>query len=492
MSSDAGPMWGQIIILIAVIFINAYFAAAETAIKSVNKSKIKSLANQGNRKAELLSGYIENPDRVQTAMQVVLALAGFYASVKTADLFAQPAAELLSECSVPCSEGIAMFMIMLILSFVMLVFGVFFPKRIAMLHAERMALGAVKFVRITAAVIKPFAWLICITVTIMLKICRQKTDVSDGEYSEDDVVSMLEAGQERGELKEEGKKMITSIFEFDDLLAYEVMTPRTEVFSIDINAPTEEYIDELMELRYSRIPVYEDDSDNIIGILHIKDYLIKAREEGFDNVDFRSILRTPYFVPETKNIDSLFVELQTEKQHIAVLIDEYGGFSGIVTMEDIIEEIVGDIDDEYDEEETEYQKVADDTYVIDGSMDLDDLDEELGADLESENSETLGGFILDILGEIPDENSVGKEIVFENYVFRIDSIKDRRIDTVTMKILPAEENAEAEEGDGHLSRRSAGKAAGKTEKSTRHDKQERHEKHNMHEKHGRSSSHDTE
>ncbi len=234
---------------------------------------------------------------------------------------------------------------------------------------------------------------------------------------------------------------------------------------IDINAPTEEYIDELMELRYSRIPVYEDDSDNIIGILHIKDYLIKAREEGFDNVDFRSILRKPYFVPETKNIDSLFVELQTEKQHIAILIDEYGGFSGIVTMEDIIEEIVGDIDDEYDEEETEFQKISDDTYVIDGSMDLDDLDEELGVDLESENSETLGGFIIDILGEIPDENDVGNEIIFENYVFKIDSIKDRRIEKITMKILPVSD--EDEDGDD----------SGKHDKNSRHEKREKRDKH---------------
>ena len=146
--------------------------------------------------------------------------------------------------------------------------------------------------------------------------------VVDGEYSEDDVVSMLEAGQESGELKEEGKKMITSIFAFDDMLAYEVMTPRTDVFCIDINAPTEDYIDEMMELRYSRIPVYEDDSDNIIGILYIKDYLIKAKEAGFENVDFRDILRKPYFVPETKNIDSLFAELKTTKQHNAILIDE--------------------------------------------------------------------------------------------------------------------------------------------------------------------------
>ncbi len=458
-------MWGQIIILAVLILFNACFAAAETAISSVNKGRVKTLANEGNRKAEVLLKFTEDPNKSLAAVQIVITLVGFFTSAKAAAYFADTAADMLEDLGVPCSSGTAMFLIVLVLSFFMLAFGMFFPKRVATLHSEKIALASARPVYAISVILKPFVWLLSLVVTILLKIFRQKTDVSDGEYSEDDVVSMLEAGQEKGELKEEGKKMITSIFEFDDLLAYEVMTPRTEVFSIDINAPTEEYIDELMELRYSRIPVYEDDSDNIIGILHIKDYLIKAREEGFDNVDFRSILRKPYFVPETKNIDSLFVELQTEKQHIAVLIDEYGGFSGIVTMEDIIEEIVGDIDDEYDEEETEFQKISDDTYIIDGSMDLDDLDEELGVDLESENSETLGGFIIDILGEIPDENDVGNEIIFENYIFKIDSIKDRRIEKITMKILPVSD--EGEDSDD----------SGKHDKNSRHEKREKRDKH---------------
>ena len=189
-----------------------------------------------------------------------------------------------------------------------------------------------------------------------------------------------------------------------------------------------------MELRYSRIPVYEDDSDNIIGILYIKDYLIKAREDGFENVDIKSILRTPYFVPETKNIDSLFFELQKTKQHIAILIDEYGGFCGIVTMEDIIEEVMGDIDDEYDEEEEEIREIGRNLYIVEGSMDIDDLNEELGLNLESEDSETIGGFLIELLGEIPDEENIGKEIFFENCVFTIKTVKDRRIEQITIKI----------------------------------------------------------
>ena len=447
MSSDSGPLWGQITLLIILIIVNAYFAAAEMAIVSVNKNRIRSLAQEENKKAEALSKLIDEPNKFLSAIQVVITLAGFLTSAEAAVSFSDDVGIWLDNVGIPYGQEIAVMIVTLVLSFFTLVFGELFPKRLAMLHADGMAMAVVKPILFISALFKPFVWMLSVTVTLFLKICRQRTDVTNVEYSEDDVVSMLEAGQESGELKEEGKKMITSIFAFDDLLAYEVMTPRTDVFSIDINAPTQEYIDELMELRYSRIPVYEDDSDNIIGILYIKDYLIKAREDGFDNVDFRSILRKPYFVPETKNIDSLFFELQTTKQHIAILIDEYGGFSGIVTMEDIIEEVMGDIDDEYDEEEPEIQKVSDDTYVVDGSMDLDDIDEEIGINLESDNSETIGGFIIDILGEIPDEDDIGKEVEFENYRFRIDSIRDRRIEQITVMILPKEEVDKSDEKD---------------------------------------------
>ena len=442
MSSDPGPMLGQIILLLVLIIINAYFAAAEMAIVSVNKNRIRSLAQEGNKKAQALAGLIDEPNKFLSSIQVVITLAGFLTSAEAAVSFSDDVGAWLEHAGIPYGTEISVILVTLVLAFFTLVLGELLPKRLAMLHADKIAMGVVNPILFISVIFKPFVWLLSVTVTLILKLLRQRTDVTSVEYSEDDVVSMLEAGQESGELKEEGKKMITSIFAFDDLLAYEVMTPRTDVFSIDINAPTEDYIDELMELRYSRIPVYEDDSDNIIGILYIKDYLIKAREAGFDNVDFRSILRKPYFVPETKNIDSLFFELQTTKQHIAILIDEYGGFSGIVTMEDIIEEVMGDIDDEYDEVEPEIQKIADDTYIVDGSMDLDDIDEELGIDLESENSETIGGFIIDILGEIPDENDTGREIEYENCRFRIDSVRDRRIEKITITILPVSENEE--------------------------------------------------
>ena len=223
------------------------------------------------------------------------------------------------------------------------------------------------------------------------------------------------------------------------------MTPRTDVFVVDIEDPVEEYIDDLMTLRYSRIPVCKGETDNIIGILNVKDYLIKAREGSFETVDIEPILRKAYFVPETKNIDSLFFELQKLKQQIAILIDEYGGFSGIVTMEDIIEQVMGNIDDEYDEEEEIIDKIDDNIYLVDGDVSLDDIDEELGVDLSSESSETIGGFLIDILGEIPDENDVGRIVAFENFEFKIMAVQDRRIERVKIYILEKEEASEEEE-----------------------------------------------
>lgn len=438
METDIVPLW-SIILFIAIIAVNAYVVAVERALSSVNKMKIRSLAENGNTRAEDLLKIVEDPGTYMPAMRGASVLLGICAAAAAMWFYLKPIEYQLLRLGMN-EQGllfpVAVVILVLLLTLVMCAFAEFLPRRIAVLHADGIAMLNPGFCQFLIWIMKPCTLVSSGIVYIFLKIFRQRIEYDYNEYSEEDIVSMLEAGQEKGELKEEGKKMITGVFAFDDLLAYEVMTPRTDVFAIDINDPSEEYIDELMELRFSRIPVYEDDSDNIIGILYIKDYLIQARESGFDNVDIRSILRTPYFVPETKNIDSLFVELQKTKQHIAILIDEYGGFSGIVTMEDIIEEVMGEIDDEYDEEEPEIKQISRDTWQLDGSMDLDDIDEELGIDLQSESSETIGGFLIDILGEIPDEDDLNQVIPYENYEFTIESVKDRRIEQVKMKILP--------------------------------------------------------
>ncbi len=429
----------QFLLILVLILINAFFAATEMAIVSVNKNKIKILAQDGNKKAGAVLKLLDNPNRFLSAIQVAITLAGFLASASAAVGISDDLGYYMQETfgmSRILATDIAVVVVTILLSYVTLVLGELYPKRIAMQHSEKIAMLAVRPINAIAFIAKPFVWFLSVSVNILLRLTRQEVNVDNDEFSEDEVMSMLEAGQESGVLKEEGRKMIHSIFEFDDKLAYEIMTPRTDVFAIDINDPTDEFIDELMELRYSRIPVYDDDNDNIIGILNIKDYLIKARDAGFNRVDISNILRKAYFVPETKNIDSLFFEMQKLKQHIAILIDEYGGFSGIVTMEDIIEEVMGEIDDEYDEEQVDIEKIDDNTYMLDGSAELDHINEELGTEFDSEDSETIGGFLVDIMGEIPEEDEENRVVKYENYVFNIESVKERRIESVKMYIQP--------------------------------------------------------
>lgn len=447
MPDPSRPLAVEFVLLFILILINAFFALAEMALDSVNKNRIRALAQDGSKKAVVLQRMLDEPNRFLPAIQIAITLAGFLASASASVAMSDDLGAWITDLfGISHGKEIAIVVITIVLSYVTLVLGVLYPKRLAAQHAEPIALAAARPINFISTLCKPFVWFLSASVNLLLRITRQQVEYEE-EFSEEEVMSMLEVGQEAGALKEEGKKMINSIFEFDDKLAYEVMTPRTDVFLIDVNDPPEEYLDELMEMTYSRIPVYEDDTDNIIGILHIKDYLIKARTEGFDNVDIRSILRKPYFVPETKNIDSLFMDLQSTKNHIAILIDEYGGFSGIVTLEDIIEEVMGDIDDEYDEQELEIEKIGDDVYLIDGFVSLHDINEELGLELSSDNSETLGGLLIDIMGEIPDDNEhVDRDIALENCVCRILSVKERRVEKVQLTIIhEAEANGDEEE-----------------------------------------------
>ena len=435
----------QLFFLAVLILINAYFASAEMAIVSVNKNRVKILAQEGDKKAKLILDFLENPNRFLSTIQVAITLAGFLASASAATGMSDDIAGYLLKLHIPYPTQVAVVLVTVVLSYFTLVFGELYPKRMALQHSLKIARFTVGSIIFISKITAPFVWLLSTSVTILLKLTKQGIINEQDGYSEDEVKSMVEVGQETGFLKEDGAKMINSIFAFDDKLAYEVMTPRTDVFTIDIDDPQEEYINELMELRYSRIPVYEDDSDNIIGILNIKDYLIAAWEKGFENVQIRDILRKPYFIPESKNIDDLFRDLQSSKQHIAILIDEYGGFSGIVTMEDLVEEIMGDIDDEFDEEDEELVQIDENTYLLDGLISLNDLNENLDLDLESENSETLGGFLLEKLGEIPEADLAEYPVIIvDNLNFRIEAVSDRRIEKVRLTITPAKEETEEE------------------------------------------------
>ncbi|MCL1810081.1 MAG: hemolysin family protein [Clostridiales bacterium] len=436
------PATAQIIFLCCLVLIYAVYTAAETAILYSNKNKVKNMAQEGSSKAKRLFELLEDQSKPLPAVQLIITFTAFLASAAAAAGMAGKLWGLAAAWGVPYPKQISVAVVTIILSFVFLAFGNFYPKKIVLKHPEKTAMFFVGFIVFSAAAVKPFVFAANKTADLLLGITGQKAEESGGEFFEDDVMSMLEVGKETGVLKEEGQKMINSIFAFDDKLAYEIMTPRTDVFTIDIEDNTEEYMDELMELRYSRIPVYEDDSDNIIGILNIKDFLIKAREAGFDNVELRGILRKPYFVPETKKIDDLFFDLQSSKQHIAVLIDEYGGFSGIVTMEDIIEELVGEIYDEYDETATqEFIQAQDGSHRVLCGANLEKMFEYFDVKHEEMEVTTVNGWVVIELNKLPE---AGDAFVYKNLSVTVTKADEKK--ALEVKIIK-DDSLSGEEGE---------------------------------------------
>ncbi|EES47731.1 HlyC/CorC family transporter [Clostridium botulinum] len=423
----------QIILIVILTLLNAFFASAEMAIVSLNKNKIKILAEEGDKKAIILLKLMEEPTKFLSTIQVGITLAGFFNSASAATGISEDLARYLSGLNVPYSNKIALIIVTIVISYITLVFGELFPKRIALKKSEAIAMFSVRPVLYVSKITAPFIKLLSASTNILVSLAGLDKEGLDEKVSKEEIKSLVEVGQEHGVINETEKEMINSIFEFDDKLADEVMTPRTEVYLINIDKPLEEYLDELLEEKYSRVPVYEEDIDNIIGILYMKDFILEARKHEFENVNIREILHPPYFVPETKNIDDLFNELKSSKKHMAILIDEYGGFSGIVTIEDLVEEVMGNIDDEYDEEECFVQKIDSNTFIVNGLMPIDDLNDYLHIQLVSDECDTISGFLINIMGKIPN-NIEEKVIEYENIIFKIESVKEKRIEKIKICI----------------------------------------------------------
>ena len=439
---DAGPESSitlQLILIVVLTLFNAYFAASEMAIVSVNKNKIRRLSEEGNKKAKLVEKLLDQPTNFLSTIQVAITLAGFFNSASAATGISVSLANLLKVWSIPYADTIAVVLITILISFITLIFGELVPKRIALQKAEWYSMFCAKPILIISKIAGPFIKILSWSTKFVLRLFGMDDENVEESLSREEIRSMVESGQETGVFNEIETDMITNIFEFDDSLALNVMTPRTDVYCIDINDPLSENIDQMMSMQYTRIPVYDDSIDNIIGILNMKDFAIEARQVGFDNVDIRKLLRKPYFVLETKNIDDLFKELQEDRQHIAILVDEYGGFSGIVTVEDLIEEIMGDIEDEYDhDDEPKLQKIADYNFIVDGNYLIDDLDDELDLKLDNVNHDTISGFVLHLLGEIPDDNQE-RSVTYENLTFKITGVKGNRVTKIKLTIKKSEE-----------------------------------------------------
>lgn len=398
----------QILLQIILIALNAFFAATEIAVISLNEKKVRALAEDGNKKAVKMLKIIEEPTQFLSTIQIGITLAGFLGSAFAADNFAEVLSAAISKAfnlsadNTKIINTVAVVLVTLILSYFTLIFGELVPKRIAMKHKEKLANSVCGIISFLAAVLKPIIWFLTVSTNAVLRLVGIDPHEKEEPVSEEDIVLMLDAGADEGSLDHDDIEYIKNVFKLDKMTAEDVMTPRKSVISISYDASDKEILEIIEEESYSRIPVYEANPDKIIGILHACDYLLKRNEKNFD---LKSILHTPVFVPETVSLDVLFKDMQTDHNHLAVVVNEYGETSGIVTMEDILEEIVGEIWDERDEEIDEFKKIGDNTYKVLCTASLEDFREYFKLEDEEElDVSTVNGWITEITGIIPEVN----------------------------------------------------------------------------------------
>lgn len=420
-------MIGSIIILIILILINAFFASAEIAFISLNDAKIDIQAKEGNKNAKKIQNMLKNPSKFLATIQIGVTLAGFLSSAFASDTFADKLAPVLNtwlpSLSISTWKSISIIIITIILSYFTLVFGELVPKRIAMKYYEKVSFASIGVIKTISVITAPFVKFLTFSTNIVSKLFGVTGEEEDN-VTEEEIRMMVDVGEEKGTIKEEEKEMINNVFEFNDKFVSEIMVPRNKIFALDIDMTIAEVIEKLSEdMRYSRIPVYDENMDNIKGIIYIKDLLISNKNK---NSKIKSLVKEAYFVSETKRVNELFQELRKDKKQIAIVLDEYGGTAGMVTMEDILEEIVGEIYDEYDKETDKFKKIDNNTFLFDASIALYDVEKFLDIDIDEEDVDTLGGYLIKKLDRIPKDGE--KPIVeTEKVTYKIEKVKDRKI-----------------------------------------------------------------
>lgn len=420
-------MFNQMIILIILILLNAYFAATEIAFISLNDAKIERDAKEGNKKSKQILKMLKSPSKFLATIQIGITLAGFLSSAFASDAFADKLAPVLNSwipfIGLETWKGISIIIITIILSFFTLVFGELVPKRLAMKYYEKIAYYTIGPIRIISILTAPFVKILTASTNMISKIFG--VDEAEEEIvTEEEIRMMIAEGEEKGTIEQDEKQLLNNVFEFNDIIVSEAMTPRTEMYAININEDIKKVLDEIDEFKYSRIPVYEENIDDIKGILYVKDILKPLKDN--ETIDINKLIREPYFVPVSKDIDELFKEMQQNKIQMAIVIDEYGGTAGLITMEDIIEELVGNIFDEYDDEEIDVKKLDDNTYILSGALTSYDLKKIFGVEMPEGDYETLSGYLIEKLGRIPndDEHPI---IEGEKLTYKVESVEDKRI-----------------------------------------------------------------
>ena len=446
MSSD--PIWPQLLLQLVLIMVNAYFAATEIAVISLNENILRRQAEDGDKKAARLLKIVETPTRFLSTIQIGITLAGFLGSAFAADNFAGRIRDWavvkwqLDASAAAAVNTLAVVLITIILSFFTLVLGELVPKRVAMQKAEQVARFTCGVVSGLAAVMRPLIWLLTVSTNGVLRLLHIDPNAEEDQVSEEEIRMMVDIGEEKGAIESGEKEMIENIFEFNNMTAEEVMIHRTDVVMLWAQDTAEEIIRTIRETGLTRFPVYEEDADDVVGILNTRTYLLNAREEH--PKPLRDLLKPAYFVPESVRTDALFRDMQAKKIHMAIVVDEYGGTSGIITMEDLLEEIVGNIYDEFDpQDEQEIIPLGENLWRIAGSAELEEVAEALDVELpEDEEYDTLGGLVFAQLAVIPEDGS-HPEVDACGLHIRVEELSDRRVEWATVsKLEPAAQEEE--------------------------------------------------
>ncbi|MBS5063493.1 MAG: HlyC/CorC family transporter [Hungatella hathewayi] len=408
----------QLLTLVILIFLSAFFSSSETALTTVNRIRIRNLAEAGDARAIILTKVIEDQGKMLSAILIGNNVVNLYASSLATTL----AISVWGSKMIGVATGI--------LTLVILVFGEITPKTLATLSAETLSLRCAKIIYGMMVVLTPVIFVVNQLSMGVLFLLRIDPNKKREAITEDELRTIVEVSHEEGVIETEEKKMINNVFDFGDSVAKDVMVPRIDMAFVDVNASYEEVIDIFRQEKYTRFPVYEETTDNVIGILNVKDILLAGEREQFSVKDY---LRAPYYTYEFKKVSELMVEMKKANVNIIIVLDEYGATAGLITLEDMLEEIVGDIRDEYDEdEENELVEIAANEYVVEGSMKLDDLNDRLELKLESEDYDSVGGLVIGLLDHLPEE---GEDVVFDNVRLVVDRVEKNRIDRIHLYIL---------------------------------------------------------
>ncbi|HGD3825276.1 TPA: hemolysin family protein [Streptococcus agalactiae] len=431
----------QFVILLILTLFNAFFSASEMALVSLNRSKVEQKAEEGDKRYRRLLDVLENPNNFLSTIQVGITFISLLQGASLSASLGHVISGWLGNSATARTAGSIIALIFL--TYVSIVLGELYPKRIAMNLKDRLAIVSAPIIIFLEKIVSPFVWLLSASTNLLSRITPMTFDDADEKMTRDEIEYMLTNSEET--LDAEEIEMLQGIFSLDEMMAREVMVPRTDAFMIDINNDAQSNIEGILSQNFSRVPVYDDDKDRVVGVLHTKRLLEAGFKTGFDTIDLRKILQEPLFVPETIFVDDLLKALRNTQNQMAILLDEYGGVAGLVTLEDLLEEIVGEIDDETDTAEQFVREIDENIYIVLGTMTLNEFNDYFETELESDDVDTIAGYYLTGVGSIPNqEEKVAYEVDSKDKHITLinDKVKDGRITKLKVLLSDIEQNIE--------------------------------------------------